>query len=96
MSQYNDGEIQKIVAMSREDIAKLDYETAMAKLEIVVNALEEEGTSLEYGLMLYSVGTALAKKCSADLDNAEEKVLQLLGTAQNPSEMAFNPETEGR
>lgn len=96
MLQVSTQEIAKIVAMSKEDIANLDYETAMSKLEIVVEALEQEGTSLEYGLQLYSVGTALAKKCGAALDNAEEKMLQLLGTAQNVAEMPFDPEREGR
>ncbi|MBR4570534.1 MAG: exodeoxyribonuclease VII small subunit [Candidatus Riflebacteria bacterium] len=96
MPQYTQKEIAKIVAMSKEDIEKLDYETAMSKLEIVVDALEQEGTSLEYGLQLYAVGTALSKKCSAALDAAEEKMLQLLGTIQNPSETPFDPEREGR
>ena len=96
MPQYTQKEIAKIVPMSKEDIEKLDYETAMSKLEIVVDALEQEGTSLEYGLQLYAVGTALSKKCSAALDAAEEKMLQLLGTIQNPSETPFDPEREGR
>ena len=96
MPQYTQKEVAKLVAMSKEDIEKLDYETAMSKLEIVVDALEQEGTSLEYGLQLYAVGTALAKKCSAALDAAEEKMLQLLGTIQNPTEQPFDPEREGR
>lgn len=96
MPQYTDKDVAKIVAMKKEDIDKLDYETAMSKLEIVVDALEKEGTSLEYGLLLYSVGTALSKKCSTALDSAEEKMLQLLGTIQNPSEVPFDPEREGR
>ncbi len=96
MPQYTQKEVAKLVAMSKEDIEKLDYETAMSKLEIVVDALEQEGTSLEYGLQLYAVGTALSKKCSAALDAAEEKMLQLLGTIQNPTEQPFDPEREGR
>lgn len=96
MPRYTEKEVAKIVAMSKEDVEKLDYESAMSKLEIVVDALEQEGTSLEYGLMLYSIGTALAKKCSNDLDRAEEKMVQLLGTIQNPGEAPFDPETEGR
>ena len=96
MPQYSAKDIAKIVAMSKEDIDKLDYETAMSKLEIVVEALEQEGTSLEYGLQLYSVGTALSKKCSVALDSAEEKMMQLLGTIQNPSEITFDPERDGR
>lgn len=96
MPQYTAKEIAKIVAMSKEDVEKLDYEAAMSKLEIVVDALEQEGTSLEYGLQLYSIGTLLSKKCSADLDKAEEKMVQLLGTIQNPAEAPFNPEKDGR
>ncbi len=96
MAKYSEKDVEKLIAMTQEDIDKLDYETAMAKLEIAVDALEEEGTSLEYGLKLYSVGTALSKKCSAALDSAEEKMLQLLGTVQNPSEIPFDPEKEGR
>lgn len=96
MPQYTAKEIAKIVAMSKEDVEKLDYEAAMSKLEIVVDALEQEGTSLEYGLQLYSIGTLLSKKCSADLDKAEEKMVQLLGTIQNPAEAPFDPEKDGR
>lgn len=96
MPKYTANEVAKIVAMSREDIEKLDYETSMSKLEIIVDALEQEGTSLDYGLQLYAVGTALSKKCSRDLDKAEEKMVQLLGTMQNPAESPFDPETEGR
>lgn len=96
MPQYTAKEVAKIIAMSKEDIEKLDYETAMSKLEIVVESLEQEGTPLEHALQLYSVGTALSKKCSADLDSAEEKMLQLLGTIQNPAESSFDPEKEGR
>ena len=96
MPQNTAKEIAKIIAMSKEDVEKLDYETAMSKLEIVVEALEQEGTSLEYGLQLYSVGTLLSKKCSADLDKAEEKMVQLLGTIQNPAEAPFDPEKDGR
>lgn len=96
MPQNTAKEIAKIIAMSKEDVEKLDYEAAMSKLEIVVEALEQEGTSLEYGLQLYSIGTLLSKKCSADLDKAEEKMVQLLGTIQNPAEAAFDPERDGR
>lgn len=96
MPQYTAKEIAKIVAMSKEDVEKLDYEAAMSKLEIVVDALEQEGTSLEYGLQLYSIGTLLSKKCSVDLDKAEEKMVQLLGTIQNPAEAPFDPEKDGR
>lgn len=96
MPQYTAKDVAKLIAMSKEDIEKLDYETAMQKLEIVVDALEQEGTPLEYGLQLYSVGTALSKKCSTVLDKAEEKMIQLLGTIQNPSEMPFDIEKDGR
>ena len=89
-------EMAELAALSHEQIDGLDYETAIKKLDRCVCALEQEGTSLEMGLKLYAVGTALNKKCSGMLDTAEEKMLQLLGTIQNPAEATFEPEKDGR
>lgn len=89
-------EMAELAALSHEQINNFDYETAIKKLDACVRALEQEGTSLEMGLKLYAVGTALNKKCSGMLDEAEEKMLQLLGTIQNPAEAKFDPEKDGR
>ncbi len=89
-------ELKEILELSEEQIKNLSYESAMEKLEVVVNALEEEGTPLEMGLRLYELGTILSRKCGQILDSTEEKMVQLLGTVENPKEENFNPEDDGR
>jgi exodeoxyribonuclease VII small subunit len=89
-------ELKEILELSEEQIAKLSYESAMEKLEVVVDALEQEGTPLEMGLKLYELGTILSRKCGQILDSTEEKMVQLLGTVENPKEENFNPEDDGR
>ncbi|MDD3145924.1 MAG: exodeoxyribonuclease VII small subunit [Candidatus Riflebacteria bacterium] len=96
MPRINEQEVAELVKLSQEQIDKLDYESAMQKLEVVVEALEQEGTPLELGLRLYQTGNALAKKCGLALDAAEEVMLQLRGSIDNPSEAPFDPEKDGR
>lgn len=96
MPRINEQEVADIIKLSPEQIEKLDYESAMQKLEVVVEALEQEGTPLELGLRLYQTGNALAKKCGLALDAAEEVMLQLRGSIDNPSETPFDPEKDGR
>lgn len=96
MPRINPQEVAELVGLSPEQIEQLDYESAMQKLEIVVEALEQEGTPLELGLKLYQTGNALAKKCGMALDAAEEMMIQLRGSVDNPSEAPFDPEKDGR
>lgn len=96
MPRINEQEVAEIIKLSPEQIDKLDYESAMQKLEVVVEALEQEGTPLELGLRLYQTGNALAKKCGLALDAAEEVMLQLRGSIDNPAESPFDPEKDGR
>lgn len=96
MPRLKESDISELLALSSEQIERLDYETSMQKLEIVVEALEQEGTPLELGLKLYELGTALARKCGAVLDATEEKMVQLLGDGDKASEEAFDPEKDGR
>lgn len=96
MPRLKEQEVLELINISAAQIEKLDYETAMQKLEIVVEALEQEGTPLELGLKLYELGTALSRKCGAVLDSTEEKMVQLLGNLENPTEAPFDPEKDGR
>jgi len=96
MPRLKEEEILELIKITPEQVEKLDYETAMAKLEMVTGALEQEGTPLALGLKLYELGTALSRKCAAVLDSTEEKMLQLLGDIQNQSEAPFDPEKDGR
>ncbi len=96
MPRLKEEEILELIKITPEQVEKLDYESAMARLEMVTGALEQEGTPLALGLKLYELGTALSRKCAAVLDSTEEKMLQLLGDIQNQSEAPFDPEKDGR
>ncbi len=96
MPRINEQELAEVLKLNQQQIDQLSYEAAMQKLEIIVEALEQEGTPLELGLKLYQTGNALAKKCGLALDAAEEVMLQLRGTLENPSEAPFDPEKDGR
>lgn len=89
-------EINELIAITPEEIARLSYEEGMALLEKTVAALEQEGTPLELGAKLYELGTLLNKKCSRILDSTEEKMFQLLGDIEDGSEEPFDPEKDGR
>ena len=56
---------------------ELNYETAYAELEKIVEALEAEGRSLDETLALYERGQLLAAHCANLLEKAELKVRQL-------------------
>lgn len=57
-----------------DDIAKMNFEEAMAALEAVVGQLERGEVALEQSLALYDRGAALKAHCAAKLQDAEEKV----------------------
>ena len=96
MPRIIEQEVAELIGLTQEQIDQLSYESAMQKLELVVEALEQEGTPLQLGLKLFQTGNALAKKCGLALDAAEEFMLQLRGTIENPSEAPFDPEKDGR
>ncbi|MBQ4603838.1 MAG: exodeoxyribonuclease VII small subunit [Clostridia bacterium] len=56
---------------------KMTYEKAVARLEAIVDKLENGNLSLEEMMKLYEEGTALAAKCSKSLDAAQLKISEL-------------------
>ena len=89
-------EINELIAIKPKEIAGMSYEESMELLERVVAALEQEGTPLELGSKLYELGTLLTRKCGKILDSTEEKMVQLLGDAEDGHEEPFDPEKDGR
>ncbi len=79
MPRLKESELRELIKITPDQIEKLDYETAMQRLEVVVEALEQEGTPLELGLRLYELGMTLSRKCGSVLDATEEKMVPLLG-----------------
>lgn len=72
---------------------KVTFEQAMARLEEIVKQLEQGDASLEDALTLFEEGTRLMKKCTTQLDKAEQKVSKLLaGPDGNLKEEPFEGE----
>ena len=65
-----------------EKPADLTFEQAFQQLEGVVQELESGTLPLEESLLLFERGMHLARLCEGKLDNAEQKVSQLIGTTQ--------------
>ncbi len=69
---------------------KLSYEQAIERLNRIVNDLEKGNLPLADSLTLFEEGTALMKRCSELLDQAEQKVVMLKkGTDGTPVELPF-------
>jgi exodeoxyribonuclease VII small subunit len=61
--------------MKTDDIS---FEEAMEKLEDIVSKLEEGEVPLEKAINYYQEGMKLSKICSDKLDDAQEKMTQIM------------------
>jgi len=52
----------------------MTFESAMARLEEIVRALESGNTPLDTSLALFEEGVSLVKLCNSRLDHAEQRV----------------------
>jgi exodeoxyribonuclease VII small subunit len=71
---------------SEKPVEELSYEEALAELESIVSALEEEQSQLEDAIKLFERGQALAARCGVLLEAAELKVKQVAGDSVIPFE----------
>lgn len=60
--------------MDEKKIEKMNYEEAIAALEEVIEALENDNLTLEKALQNYETGQKLARHCAVLLKNAELKI----------------------
>lgn len=67
-------------------VEELTYEAALAELEAIVAALENEQKPLEEAMSLYERGQTLIRHCAELLNRAELKVKQLSGKELIPFE----------
>jgi exodeoxyribonuclease VII small subunit len=89
--------LETILTLTDAQVAELDYERAMAALDIVVNALEEEGTALAHGITLYELGMKLSRRCGDLLNATEARMAKVLESGiQRPIVVNFDIEKEGR
>lgn len=74
---------------------KLDFESALEKLQKIVEDLEKGGLSLDQTLSEFSQGMKLLKFCHQKLDKAEKKIeLMLKEDDQFTEEIPFDSEIE--
>ena len=72
---------------------KLDFEGAMTRLEEIVGLLERGDAPLEQAMALFEEGAKLLRECTAQLDEAEQKVTLLtIGQDGRESEEPFQGE----
>ncbi len=72
---------------------ELSFEQAIGRIDEIVKALEKGDAPLEESLTLFEEGTALIKRCSKQLDEAEQKVAALRkGEDGSPEEVPFDAE----
>ncbi len=57
-----------------QDVATMDYETAMAALEQTVEQLARDQEDLAQSVRMYERGLALARRCSELLRDAERRL----------------------
>lgn len=71
------------------------FETAVFRLEQIVNQLEQGDLPLEDALKLFQEGTGLVKTCTKLLDDAELKVVQVMkGPDGLPTETEFEHDAD--
>lgn len=56
------------------DKQRLSFEKALARLETIVEQLDEESLSLEESLELYEEGIKLSKECAETLEEAQLRI----------------------
>jgi exodeoxyribonuclease VII small subunit len=77
------------------DTEKLDFESALEKLQKIVEDLEKGGLSLDKTLSEFSQGMKLLKFCHQKLDKAEKKIeLMLKEDDEFTKEIPFDSEIE--
>ena len=71
----------------------MSYEEAVERLNRIVTDLEKGNLPLADALSLFEEGTALMKRCTELLDQAEQKVVKLKkGADGSPEELPFEEE----
>ena len=87
-SKLVNGEIMPKPASKKTEkpVQELAYEEALAELEEIVSALEDEQNQLDDAIKLFERGQALAALCGVLLEAAELKVKQVAGDDLIPFE----------
>lgn len=71
------------------------FESALSELESLVLRLESSELSLEESLRLFERGVQLTRQCQGALRTAEQRVEQLIATAEGEQIAPFEPGEPG-
>ncbi len=88
MSDTN--EVKKSASRKKKAV-EVPFEEAMARLEAIVKRMEGDAVSLDESLALYEEGIALVRRCTKELEAAEQRVSILQRTPDGtvePTEFA--------
>ena len=73
----------------------MTFESMLHRLEEIVRALEQGDVPLDRSLALYTEGAELIRRCTKELDEAEQTVVKLQkGPDGSPVELPFDTEIE--
>ncbi|AQS56598.1 exodeoxyribonuclease VII small subunit [Novibacillus thermophilus] len=72
----------------------LTFEEALKRLEEVVQKLEDGDVPLEEAIDLFQEGMALSKRCSQQLDKAEQRIEMLMEENGEWTKKPFAPEED--
>lgn len=73
---------------------KQSFEEMLKRLEEIVRALDSVDTPLDTSLALFEEGAGLVRRCTAKLDEAQQKVTQLTRTPAGLGEVPFQTEAQ--
>lgn len=80
--------------MAKKTPQEPNFETALAELEKLVNAMEAGELSLEESLRTFEQGIALTRRCEAALREAEQKVEMLAQASVDAELVPFQAENK--
>jgi exodeoxyribonuclease VII small subunit len=67
------------------------FESALERLEAIVERLEGGELPLEDALRAFEEGVTLSRRCSAELEAAERRIEQLVGGGDGSARVPFEP-----
>ncbi|OZG71972.1 exodeoxyribonuclease VII small subunit [Hahella sp. CCB-MM4] len=76
--------------MSKTPSTTSNFEDSLARLEELVNKLEQGELNLEDALVAFEEGVQLTRQCQQALKNAEQKVTQLADDQNSGAEKPFD------
>ena len=72
------------VANKKDKLEHPDFEEALKKLEAIVSKMESGDLPLEQSLKEFEAGVSLARQCQLALQQAEQRITQLIAENDPP------------